>query len=189
MTNRQTPPTSCGCSISLKNKTFQISFSMRTNALFYRRTASYIEAGEKLHPIAAHRNRLRDVAIDRDTAYSKSAWVAPWPDDNKWLNSRAESSPTRLVPFSEAVCDWQEKNFGRRPPQCGCNAISKPLALPYELTPCRHAFICVRFGRVTCGRTTRKTNVPMPVWQAKIIRIKAFMYFLYRKSDIFATKP
>src|ERR1700674_1517879 len=78
------------------------------------------------------------------------------------------------------------KEFWR---QCGCNAISKPLALPYELTPCRHAFICVRFGRVTCGRTTRKTNVPMPVWQAKIIRIKAFMYFLYRKSDIFATKP
>jgi hypothetical protein len=62
---------------------------MRTNALFYRRTASYIEAGEKLHPIAAHRNRLRDAAIGRDTAYSKSAWVAPWRDDTKWLNSRA----------------------------------------------------------------------------------------------------
>src|ERR1700704_205750 len=48
--------------------------------------------------------------------------------------------------------------------------------LGYALTPCGDAFICVRFGRVTCGRTTRKPNVPMPVWQAKRMRIEAFMY-------------
>jgi hypothetical protein len=49
-------------------------------------------------------------------------------------------------------------------------------------------YLCA-FWEGNLREDNEKNECADAVWQAKRIRIKAFMYFLYSKSDIFATKP